>query len=414
MHGAVTREDGSSGRYRIPISLMYPHENSNGFGFVDAVSNADFYYYTDETAPFGKRAVGYIGATVFGDFLWKEGFTYVSVQWSKMTTELLGEAYGSIENGTDGYEIIRDAARLLRHPTQMEDGPEPPEPVEWVLGYGNSNSAAALRGFVSVGANRDQDGSLVFDGFLLTGEEGLDCRILNNDDTPQDLPGRPPVALYMTQPLCPEPHPDNGKVILIRTQTEIDRADEPLPRHEFPNYRVYDVAGVAHIPPFMRNLKTIGAMRQNPVSWRPVAKAMLRHLVDWLATGKEPPLPAYIEVTPGPDGTPRPSTDADGNVLGGIRLPHMATLLPDGDQAGAPLGFYSGNDPSLDPALGYGYARLGGIFEPFPAEERAARYSSREVYVDLVRRAAEALLAQGYILEEDRDAYVRAAEHQPW
>jgi hypothetical protein len=60
------------------------------------------------------------------------------------------------------------------------------------------------------------------------------------------------------------------------------------------------------------------------------------------------------------------------------------------------------------------YAWYGGSFEPFSAEELKARYLSREAYVELVSKAAAALLADRLILQEDYDAYVRSAEIQRW
>ena len=40
----------------------------------------------------------------------------MSVQWARMVTEELGSDYGVIEDGRDGYEIVKDAARFLRAP----------------------------------------------------------------------------------------------------------------------------------------------------------------------------------------------------------------------------------------------------------------------------------------------------------
>src|SRR5262245_57659639 len=40
-HGTVPRGDGTTGRYRVPITLIYPDRDANGFGFVDVVNNAD-------------------------------------------------------------------------------------------------------------------------------------------------------------------------------------------------------------------------------------------------------------------------------------------------------------------------------------------------------------------------------------
>jgi hypothetical protein len=211
---------------------------------------------------------------------------------------------------------------------------------------------------------------------------------------------------------CPE-IPDDGKIILLRTQTDLEDNDGAPPRQELPGFRLYEIAGVSHVPVFMANLADLGAPRQNPASWRPVAKAMLRHLGDWIVEGNEPPPPLYLDGALDGAGTFRLATDGDGNALGGVRLPHMATLLPNGEWAGAPLGVYGGRDLDLD-APRFGYAELGGTFEPFSAEELARRYPSRETYVDLVRKAAAALLSGGYILQADHDAYIRSAQLERW
>lgn len=410
MEGTVARDDGTIGHYRVPISLTYPDTGSNGFGFVDVVTIADFISFTDETAPRGQRSVLYSGNTIFSDFLRTEGFTYVSVQWSRAVTEILGPDYGVIENGVDGYAIIRDAARLLRDPPELQ-GAAGPAPVTHVIGHGYSGVPALLRAFVRLGYNREQDGSLVFDGLLLAAGTETRCRLLNNDETPQAGPGLPTVATFYAGQPCLEPLADAGKVIVLRTQSELEDG-RPI-RYESPDYRVYEIAGVSHVPVFINNLRDLGSARQNPISWQPVAKAMLRHLAEWIATGQVPPPPLYLAGAIDPDGLIHLQLDDGGNVLGGIRLPHMATLLPDGEWAGAPLGLYTGYEPDLDQPR-YGYASLGGTFEPFSAEEFARRYPTREVYVDRVRRAAAALLAGGYILEEDYAAYIRAAERRPW
>ena len=72
--------------------------------------------YLDETAPMGKRKIYYVGDVIFSDYLRREGFVYMSVQWARMVTEALGSDYGVIEDGRDGYEIVKDAARFLRSP----------------------------------------------------------------------------------------------------------------------------------------------------------------------------------------------------------------------------------------------------------------------------------------------------------
>ena len=92
----------------------------------------------------------------------------------------------------------------------------------------------------------------------------------------------------------------------------------------------------------MVDTRLLGATRQNPVSYRPVFKAMLHNLVEWIVAGTAPPDSMYIEGTVDSEGQVHFATDADGNVKGGLRLPHMPTVLRNGERAGAPLGVYGG------------------------------------------------------------------------
>jgi hypothetical protein len=209
---------------------------------------------------------------------------------------------------------------------------------------------------------------------------------------------------------CGDPLLEDGKYIAIQTQSEMSaRFKSYLSRHQTPNYRQYELAGVAHIPPDIIDLRLMGAPRQNPVSFRPVFKAMLRNLVEWIVSGTEPPEPRYLAGDVDSTGQFHFTTDADGNVMGGMRLPHMPTVLPNGERAGAPLGVYGGLDPAYLKPFNL-FAWLGGTFTPFSSEELAARYPSPELYVQLVRTAAAALLADRFILQEDYDAYLQAAK----
>jgi hypothetical protein len=149
--------------------------------------------------------------------------------------------------------------------------------------------------------------------------------------------------------------------------------------------------------------------RQNPAGFRPVFKAMLRNLVEWIVSGKAPPDSLYIAGKMDSEGRFHFETDADGNVKGGLRLPHMSTVLRGGERAGAPLGVYGGLDPDYLKTRDV-FASLGGTFAPFSAQELAARYPSHDDYVQLVSKAAAALLADRFILQEDYDAYIQAAQ----
>jgi Alpha/beta hydrolase domain len=412
MEGTVARDDGTTGHYRVPVSLMYPDRDPNGFGFLDVVNSYDFHGYLDETAPMGKRKIYYNGDIIFSDYLRRDGFVYMSVQWARMVTEELGSDYGVIEDGRDGYEIVKDAARFLRAPDRLEGAlASRPQAVDNVIAFGYSQSGSLLLEMVRSGRSRGQEGALIFDGVLAGGHDAW-CVVLNNDATPRPGPG-PTIPLFYRADYCDGPLPQHGKFIAIETETDLDTDQSYRMRHHSPTFRQYELAGVAHIPTDLNPLEQTGAKRQNPVSFRPVYKAMLRNLVDWIETGKEPPDSRYIEGRVVSEGEFEAATDADGNVKGGVRLPHMPTVLANGEQAGAPLGVYRGTDPDYKghPNI---YAWYGGSFEPFSAEELKARYPSHDAYVDLVEKAAAELLAERFILQEDYDAYVQSAKLQRW
>ena len=414
MEGTVARGSGEAGRYRVPVVLMYPDRNPNGFGFVDVVNSADFTTYKEGEAPAGKRSIYYVGDIIFSDSLRREGFTYLAVQWARMVTEALGADYGVIDNGLDGYEIVKDAARFLREPSKFEGAvPFRPKAVGRVIGFGQSQTAALLRELVRSGQNREKGGALIFQGILAGVGAGM-CTRLNNDETPGPGPG-PTNPTFQERVPCGGPLPEEGKYIAIETESDI--GTQPgrglfggyLARHQTPSYRQYELAGVAHIPPDIIDMRLAGATRQNPVSFRPVFKAMLRNLVEWNVSGTAPPDSRYIEGSVDREGSFQFATDADGNVKAGLRLPHMPTVLGSGERVGAPLGVYRGLDPDFLKAFNL-FAWIGGTFAPFSAQELAARYPSHEDYVQLVSKAAASLLADRFILQEDYDAYIQAAK----
>ena len=108
-----------------------------------------------------------------------------------------------------------------------------------------------------------------------------------------------------------------------------------------------------------------------------------------------------------------PQVNADGNDRSGIRLPEVAV----------PLGTYTGWNVTVPQLADLGYlAGLIGGFEPFPLtrEQRekggdarlsiGERYSSRQDYLDRVKRAAADLVRQRFMRADDVPAVVRRAE----
>ena len=232
--------------------------------------------------------------------------------------------------------------------------------------------------------------------------------------------------------------------------------------------RVYLMAGVQHMPGQLplnrRSADGSRGMRDfNTVDYSPLLRAALVNLDRWVSLGEEPPPSVYPRLsdgtatsrsdviarfegipgagTPlverlrsirrlglGPDaaegvasypavlGDPYPTfvsaVDADGNELGGIRLPDISV----------PLATYAGWNPR-DPATGGEGQILDmlGSTVPFarttaeridskdPRPSNEERYRNRDSYLARVREAVEALVAGRYLLAEDVELVVETA-----
>jgi hypothetical protein len=102
-----------------------------------------------------------------------------------------------------------------------------------------------------------------------------------------------------------------------------------------------------------------------------------------------------------------PQADADGNDLGGVRLPELQV----------PLATYTGWN-LRDPSIGAPEQRLSflGSFIPLartaderkksgdPRQSIAERYASREEYISKFEQAAKKLIQQRFLLQEDLPA----------
>ena len=139
--GSVARADGSVGEYSVPAVVIYPRHGGNRVGVVDWLNSA-FYHFFPPTTEFGTFQFTLLST---GSYLFEKGYTYVSIQWNKAVTEIFGPAappdgqphnhlvYGSIDRSADAWEILLDAARLLKDPSAYPgqsgpaaggDGPE--------------------------------------------------------------------------------------------------------------------------------------------------------------------------------------------------------------------------------------------------------------------------------------------------
>jgi hypothetical protein len=106
-----------------------------------------------------------------------------------------------------------------------------------------------------------------------------------------------------------------------------------------------------------------------------------------------------------------PQVDADGNDLAGVRTPHVVV----------PLATFTGWNLRLPGCAEPDLASLNGSYSPFaktaderkasgdPRPSRQERYRSRAHYVRAIAMAAQRLVEQRLLLEEDADRYVALA-----
>jgi hypothetical protein len=134
---------------------------------------------------------------------------------------------------------------------------------------------------------------------------------------------------------------------------------------------------------------------------------------------KQPQI-AWINVEPPQVGQPFgvlvPQSDADGNDLGGVRLPELQV----------PLATYTGWN-LRDPSIGAPEQRVSFLGSWIPlaktAEERkksgdprlsvAERYKSQEEYMKKFEQAAKKLIVQRFLLQEDLPAILERG-HLEW
>lgn len=209
-----------------------------------------------------------------------------------------------------------------------------------------------------------------------------------------------------------------------------------------PTTRLYVVAGSQHGPGRLPNRIASAQYPLNPNDHRPLQRALLDAMQAWVKDGVEPPASRYPMITedqlvaPGQVHWPKgmkaalpehpkeayrvsygpnweetgilsieppkvgkafpvlvPQVDADGNELGGIRMPVVA----------APLGVFTGwNLRSETVGAPREMAPTIGSFFAFSKAEIAKRYSDKAGYLKQVGAAADRLVRDRLLLERDR------------
>ncbi len=412
--------------------------------------------------------------------------------------ELIYEAQDPIVQGV-GLAGIRDLVAMLRY----ERRPDNPlwhadlgrSAARYAIAFGASQSGRCLRQFLYDGFNRDERGRRVFDGmFIHIAGGGLgffNHRFASptrhggqhdNHSYPVDLfpfsyaTARDPFT-GRTASILDRARQDQvvPKIFHVQTSAEYwhrsgslvhtdpeGRTDLPLP----PEVRLYAIGGAQHGPGDGRPRKrTIGTLPHNHTDYRPICRALLFALTEWVTHDRTPPASVYPTIGQG-TLVPWQLPDSGWQPLPGVRYPEVIqqpecfdfgpefethrilskhppasrgryTVLvprvgPDNNELGmllppnvaVPTGTYTGWN-LRHRSIGAENELLGlaGGFVPFPrtAEQRQRtgdpRPSLEELYpggrAEYLKRfqaAVERLIAQRFCLPEDRNRWRQIAD----
>ena len=328
-----------------------------------------------------------------------------------------GSRYSALslpENGL-AFEMMSQIATLLK-------GSDPSNPipadysVERLFHVGESQQAGSLVTYASAfhvpGVN---------DGYFI--QSGIRARPINfgpscNDPASPAFPGCTPRLVFPdTNVRTDLPAP----VYQVVTQTDFEELNFNVfgRQADTDTYRYYEIAGAAHstvhenielVPagifgPNAILLEDLCANQINTVADGPVfasfvLNALWERMQEQVDTGSAPPAGILMS-----DSGGVLDRDANGNVLGGVRLPSME----------APLAAYDSTNtaaPGLPPLLsnlGNLACRLSGSVLPFDQATLDALYPNHGTYVSSVVGASNALKAQGLLLQSDAASIKKAA-----
>jgi hypothetical protein len=435
--------------YAARISLIIPANPANGNGalLIDIPNRGRPYaqalYNSPRDEPFesGTLEVG-------TGFLQDQGFAVASVRWELGQGADLPSFIDSA--GTKrfvegvGFAIVRDVADFLSHASADSTGAENPlrHSIKRTLADGKSQSGRYLKSFLLNGFNMI-DGHRVFDGMHVFVSGAGVLPIMQSGTGPQSSATRTPrfddpeyrgvnedvltIGDVIKRVKARGENPP--KMILINSTTDYfslraslsrtgaeGTAEQPIPA----NVRIYEIAGASHVVVPKAECELPPAR----LDWSPVSRATLLHLDNWVARGTEPPANRLMPleeskndpmVLRAPAHLPKavievPKRDADGNAIGGVRLPDMQAPLGANAQQNPPLSFQ---------------CSLAAAYVAFPRTQIDAdaahdthrpvleRYKTRNDYVNQIRMAARDLTRDGFLLPEDAAIIIQSAAENP-
>jgi hypothetical protein len=341
---------------------------------------------------------------------YKAGFAFAAISAQKMGVEGLESApdtglrrwdperYGSLQIPGDGfaYDIFTQAARALASPRARSGAdPLPGLKVRHSFATGESQSAARLCTYI----NAIHPLAKFFSGFI-------PCVLVGGGSelySPEIIPGESMADYnkrFFTRIVKTSIRSDLNTPVLIMISESEARFFRVAPQPDSAWLRVWEVAGAVHGSACDTGYRPdvsardgvkdlVGGSGHRMVRFMPTMAAATLAMVRWLERGAA--LARHPRLLRGSD--PRTiEVDADGNALGGVRLPEMQV----------PTALF---DTKSSPAR--------GVRKPFSPERLRALYPTDADYLNRVRAAVEDCEAGDLLLPDDGAAYIEVAKAGP-
>lgn len=326
----------------------------------------------------------------------REGYAYVGVNVQKVGVQgvqkltAYGTRYaaGSIPDDDISYDILSQTAQALRDQSGLLLGGLKPQKL---IASGHSQSAMRLITY----ANAIQPLDKVFDGIFIHGRTSFGTKMASSDSLPLTTSIR-----------------SDTNVPVFLLQSEMDVALSPATSRQIDTDRIrhWEVAGSAHADQYL--LDSIGEVSTREVGWTPpecgspynampfyeVEIAAFDHLKNWMTTGIAPPTAPRLQR----DWLGGIKKDANGNAMGGLRLPEIDVPIAKYGHAN----FTTGALAFLDLFA----CVAGGNTNYFTPAKLHSLYPTHEAYVSQYKAAADASLAKGYIRPVDHANALKRAQ----
>ncbi|MBS3800878.1 MAG: hypothetical protein KGY40_07830, partial [Thioalkalivibrio sp.] len=386
----------SLGDFSVPFEIVAPADPSLGNGTV-LVKPPHFLF-----PPSGRDLV--LGR----DLLFGRGFSYASVGFGEHALNILDPNASELTlagepvanpgapnpTGTLDEEVVIQFAEAL---TSSDFAAEILGAVDRRYAYGVSQTAAVLLETQRNVAGTDR-------------EDLFDFTLLHTALWRSSNPGEAAFDFLGGQFA---PVEGIGKVLFIESEGDqvISAAEQFRRAVGKPGYRVYEVAGAAHLP-----------TPSNPLDHNAIVRALFLAGDQWVRNGMEPPASALLEEAP--EGEVDPvyadvddpridsetgiARDEDLNALGGVRLPDL--------EVGRAI-FVASDPDTRPPFLPPFQAILTGMTVDLACEPAAGsdsdkpRFRNHGDYVNRFSRQVNELVREGLLLADDAEAMKeRAAE----